>query len=58
MELLRNPRRRPAHPVEAEGVETADATDGKASSGIIAIRLHAGEPMKVELRNVKLKPLP
>jgi len=39
------------------GVVTIDTTDDKASTGVIAIQLHAGEPMKVEVRGVKLKPL-
>lgn len=40
------------------GVVTIDTTDEKAASGVIALQLHAGEPMRVEFRNVRLKPLP
>jgi len=43
--------------LQLNGVVTIDTTDGKAASGVIAIQLHAGEPMQVEIRNVKLKPL-
>lgn len=39
------------------GVVTIDTTDDKASTGIIAIQLHSGEPMRVECRNIKLKAL-
>ncbi|MEX2262095.1 MAG: DUF1080 domain-containing protein [Bryobacteraceae bacterium] len=38
------------------GVQTIDARDDKAASGIIALQLHSGEPMRVEFRNLKLKP--
>ena len=43
--------------LQLNGVVTIDTTDDKASSGVIALQLHAGEPMRVEFRNVKLKPL-
>ncbi len=43
--------------LQLNGTQTIDTTDDKASNGIIAIQLHAGEPMRVEVRNVKLKPL-
>ena len=43
--------------LKLNGTQTIDATDDKASSGIIAIQLHAGEPMRVEVRNIKLKVL-
>ena len=43
--------------LKLNGVVTIDTTDDKASTGVIAIQLHAGEPMKVEVRGVKLKPL-
>lgn len=39
------------------GVVTIDTEDDQASSGVIAIQLHAGEPMRVECRNIKIKPL-
>lgn len=44
--------------LKVNGTETIDTKDDKASSGILAIQLHAGEPMRVEVRNLKLKPLP
>lgn len=44
--------------LKLNGVDTVDASDSKAPAGIIAIQLHAGEAMRVEVRNVKLKPLP
>ncbi len=40
------------------GVVTIDTQDDKASDGIIALQLHAGEPMKVEFRNMRIKELP
>jgi hypothetical protein len=43
--------------VSLNGQVTIDTTDSKASSGIIAIQLHRGDPMRVECRNLKLKPL-
>lgn len=39
------------------GLLTIDLTDDKAQSGVIALQLHRGDPMRVEFRNVKLKPL-
>jgi hypothetical protein len=39
------------------GLTTIDATDDKASDGVIAFQLHAGEPMQVEFRDIRLKPL-
>ena len=44
--------------LKLNGTETIDTKDDQASSGIVAIQLHAGEPMRVEVRNLKLKPLP
>jgi hypothetical protein len=40
------------------GVVTIDMHDAAASSGIIALQLHAGPEMRVEFRNLKLKVLP
>jgi hypothetical protein len=40
------------------GVVTIDTHDSAASSGIIALQLHAGPEMRVEFRNIKLKELP
>jgi 3-keto-disaccharide hydrolase len=39
------------------GTVTVDTTDDGASSGIIAIQLHAGAPMRVEVRNIRIKRL-
>ena len=39
------------------GVETINLTDDKALDGVIALQLHAGIPMRVEFRNIRLKPL-
>ncbi|MGE3315516.1 MAG: family 16 glycoside hydrolase [Planctomycetaceae bacterium] len=44
------------------GLVTADCTDEdvemRRDSGILALQLHAGPPMKVQFRNIKLKSLP
>lgn len=37
------------------GLVTIDTHDGKAKSGIIALQLHAGEPMRVEYKNIRIK---
>jgi hypothetical protein len=39
------------------GLVTIDTTDDKASSGLIAVQLHMGDPMRVELRNIRIKDL-
>jgi hypothetical protein len=39
------------------GVETIDLTDDKTKDGAIALQLHAGEPMRVEFRNLRVKVL-
>jgi hypothetical protein len=39
------------------GRVTIDTEDHESPSGVIAIQLHSGDPMKVELRNIKLKVL-
>ncbi|MEZ5353732.1 MAG: DUF1080 domain-containing protein [Bryobacteraceae bacterium] len=39
------------------GVQTIDTMDDKAASGVIALQLHSGDPMRVEFRNLKLKSL-
>jgi Domain of Unknown Function (DUF1080) len=44
--------------LKLNGVQTIDARDDKAASGIIALQLHMGEPMRVEARNIRLKVLP
>jgi hypothetical protein len=40
------------------GVVTIDMHDSEKVSGIIALQMHAGELMRVEFRNLKLKKLP
>jgi hypothetical protein len=40
------------------GVVTIDMHDHETMSGIIALQLHAGEPMRVDFRNLKIKQLP
>ena len=39
-----------------------DVTDNDAKNrkleGIVALQIHAGEPMKVQFRNIRLKELP
>jgi hypothetical protein len=44
--------------LKLNGVVTIDTHDSGASKGIIALQLHAGPEMRVEFRNLKLKPLP
>ena len=39
------------------GRVTIDTEDTESPSGIIGFQLHTGDPMKVEFRNIKLKPL-
>jgi hypothetical protein len=39
--------------------ETVDEREGKrAVEGVLALQLHAGPPMKVEFKDIKLKKLP
>jgi hypothetical protein len=44
------------------GATTAEVTDddksGRRMSGLLALQLHAGPPMKVQFRNIRLKRLP
>jgi hypothetical protein len=40
------------------GTVTIDSTDDQAATGVIALQLHAGPPMRVEFRNIKLQKLP
>jgi uncharacterized protein (TIGR03067 family) len=43
------------------GLQTIDVTDEQASkaakSGILALQLHAGPPMKIQFKNIRIKPL-
>ena len=39
------------------GVVTIDTHEGKSRSGVIALQLHGGKPMKVEFRDIKIKTL-
>jgi hypothetical protein len=40
------------------GVVTIDTHDSKSATGVIALQMHAGEPMRVEFRNLKIRVLP
>lgn len=40
------------------GVVTLDLHDNHASTGVIALQMHAGPEMRVEFRNIKIKVLP
>jgi len=40
------------------GLVTIDTHEDKAKSGIIALQLHAGEQMRVDFKNIKIKVLP
>jgi len=40
------------------GVVTIDTEDTKAESGVIALQMHAGQPMRVEFRNLRIQILP
>jgi len=42
--------------ISLNGVQTIEAVDEKARNGVLALQLHSGEPMRVEFRNLKLKP--
>jgi len=39
------------------GQVTIDTEDHESPTGVIGFQLHTGDPMKVEFRNIKLKPL-
>jgi len=39
------------------GVLTIDTTDSAARKGVLALQLHAGEPMRVEFRNLRIRDL-
>jgi hypothetical protein len=39
------------------GVVTIDTEDSKSSAGVIALQMHAGQPMRVEFRNLRIKTL-
>jgi len=41
--------------LKLNGTVTAELDDSKSSEGIIALQVHAGPPMEVEFRNIKLK---
>jgi hypothetical protein len=43
--------------LKLNGETTIVVTDDKASSGVIALQLHRGEPMRVEFREIRIKPL-
>jgi hypothetical protein len=50
--------RGPVMRIKVNGVETVSVTDAAASSGVIAFQAHAGVPMRVEFRNIRIKELP
>jgi hypothetical protein len=41
--------------LKVNGLVTAELRDATRRSGIIALQLHRGPPMKVEFRNVRIK---
>jgi hypothetical protein len=43
--------------LKLNGVVTIDTTDDKASTGVIALQLHAGPAMRVEFRNIRIRTL-
>ena len=43
--------------LKLNGLQTADLHDSARLSGIIALQLHAGQPMQVEFRNIRIKEL-
>jgi hypothetical protein len=40
------------------GVVTIDTEDSKSATGVIALQMHAGELMRVEFRDIRIKVLP
>ena len=50
--------RGPHMTIKVNCVQTIEVTDDKSSSGVIAFQLHMGQPMRVEFRNIRIKPLP
>jgi hypothetical protein len=40
------------------GTVTIDTRDTEASEGVIAIQLHTGDPMEVQLRSIRIRELP
>lgn len=54
-EILANEKR---IQIKLNGVVTIDTTDDRASTGLVGIQLHQGEPMEVYVRNFKVKTLP
>jgi len=43
--------------VKLNGTTTVQASDDKSASGILALQLHSGEPMRVEFRNLRIRKL-
>ena len=43
--------------IKLNGETTVQAKDDKSPSGVIAIQLHSGKPMKVWVRKMRIKPL-
>lgn len=48
----------PAIRLSLNGVVTWQGRDDKKLDGVIALQLHAGKPMRVEFRDIKIKELP
>ena len=44
--------------LKLNGTVTIDTTDAQAVTGVIALQIHAGPPMRVEFRNIRLQKLP
>ena len=44
--------------ITVNGTVTNDVLDPGALQGVLAMQLHRGEPMKVEFRSIRLRPLP
>jgi len=44
--------------LQLNGTVTIDTTDDQAATGVIALQIHAGPPMRVEFRNIRLQKLP
>ncbi|MBM3738656.1 MAG: DUF1080 domain-containing protein [Acidobacteria bacterium] len=50
--------RGPAVKLVLNGTATWEGSDGKKLDGILALQLHAGKPMRVEFREIRIKELP
>ena len=62
MERLHRHREGQSSPDFINGKQTIDVTDDReggkgAKSGILALQLHAGDPMTVQFKNIRIKEL-